>query len=110
MFRNRTERLVAVGGATGIFAPDGDERWGATGKPALFPDTSTVYVEDAGPDGADKIGFRMVEAMNVLFEHHAAGDYAATYIGYPLNYGPRIPGPYDWSVIRRVLDGRAARS
>ena len=105
-FAGRTERLVAVGGATAIFAPDGDERWGALGKPALFPDTSEVYVRDAGADGATKLGLRMVEAMNALFEHHAAADYSATYIGYPLGYGPRNPGPYDWSVIRRILDGR----
>jgi nucleoside-diphosphate-sugar epimerase len=25
---------------------------------------------------------------------------------YPVNYGPRNPGPYDWAVVRRVLDGR----
>ncbi len=105
-FKGRTERLVAVGGATGIFAPDGDERWGASGKPALFPDSSTIYVRDAGADGSNKIGLRMVEAMEALFANHADGAYSATYIGYPLNYGPRTPGPYDWSVIRRVLDGR----
>jgi nucleoside-diphosphate-sugar epimerase len=106
VFAGRTERLIAVGGATGLFALDGDERWGAAGRPALFPDTSTIYVRDAGADGANKIGLRMVEAMEAVFEHHAAGSYCATYIGYPLNYGPRTPGPYDWSVIRRVLDGR----
>src|ERR1019366_9010390 len=106
VFKGRTERLVAVGGATGIYAPDGDERWGATGKPALFADSSTVYVREPGEDGANKIGFRMVEAMNALFENHAGGAYSATYIGYPVNYGPRSPGPYDWSAIRRVLDGR----
>jgi nucleoside-diphosphate-sugar epimerase len=106
VFAGRTERLIAVGGATALFAPDGDERWGPAGRPALFPDDSEIYVRDAGPDGANKIGLRMVEAMESVFEHHAAGSYSATYIGYPLNYGPRTPGPYDWSVIRRVLDGR----
>jgi len=106
VFAGRTERLVAVGGATGIFAPDEDPRWGATRKPVLFADTSTIYVDDAGPDGANKLGLRMVEAMSLLFEHHAAGDYSASYVGYPVNYGPRTPGPYDWSVIRRILDGR----
>ena len=102
VLRGRAERLIAVGGATGIFAPDEDPRWGATRKPALFADTSTVYVDDPGEDGAHKLGFRMVEAMHTLFEHHPG----ATYVGYPVNYGPRTPGPYDWSVIRRVLDGR----
>jgi nucleoside-diphosphate-sugar epimerase len=106
VLKDRTERLVAVGGATGIFAPDDDPRWGRTGKPALFADTSTIYVDDPGPDGAHKLGFRMVEAMNALFANHHAGAYSATYVGYPLNYGPRTPGPYDWSVIRRALDRR----
>ncbi len=63
-------------------------------------------MRDAGADGANKLGLRMVEAMEAVFAHHAAGAYSATYVGYPLNYGPRTPGPYDWSVIRRVLDGR----
>ncbi len=102
----RCERLVAVGGATGIFAPEEDPRWGAHGKPALFSDASTLYVADAGEDGRHKLGLRMVEAMNALFAHHEARDYSATYVGYPVNYGPRTPGPYDWSVVRRVLDGR----
>jgi nucleoside-diphosphate-sugar epimerase len=108
VFAGRTERLVAVGAATGIFAPDGDERWGAIGKPVLFDDASTIYVRDEGEDGANKLGLRMVEAMNAVFERHAAGAYSATYVGYPLNYGPRSPGPYDWSVIRRILDGRGS--
>jgi nucleoside-diphosphate-sugar epimerase len=104
VLRGRAERLVAIGGATGIFAPDDDERWGPPGKPALFPDTCTLYVRDAGPEDRDKLGLRMVQAMETLFEHHPS----ATYIGYPVNYGPRTPGPYDWTVIRRVLDGRRA--
>lgn len=98
----KTERIVAIGGATGIFAPEDDERWGATGKPALFPDTTTLLVRDAGADGQHKLGLRMVQAMETLFERHPR----ATYVGYPVNYGPRTPGPYDWTVIRRILDGR----
>jgi len=108
VLRGRTERLVAIGGATGLFAPGEDERWGGLGRPALFPDTSDVYVVDEGSDGRDKLGLRMVQAMQSLFEHHAAGAYAATYVGYPVNYGPRNPGPYDWSIVRRVLDGRSS--
>jgi nucleoside-diphosphate-sugar epimerase len=99
----RTERLVAIGGATGIFAPDDDERWGPMGKPSLFDDTSTLYVRDEGPDGRDKLGRRMVQAMEKLFDRHPG----ATYIGYPVNYGPRTPGPYDWTIVRRLLDGRS---
>jgi nucleoside-diphosphate-sugar epimerase len=106
VLRGRTERLVAIGGATALFAPDSDERWGATGQPALFPDTSEIYVRDEGPDGRFKLGRRMVQAMEQLFANHAAGAYSATYVGYPVNYGARSPGPYDWAIVRRLLDGR----
>jgi nucleoside-diphosphate-sugar epimerase len=102
VFKGRTERLVAVGGATALFAGDEDERWGGTGRPTLFPDTSTIYHRELLEDGSNKLGLRMVEAMQTLFDKHTT----ATYIGYPVNYGPRTPGPYDWSIVRRVLDGR----
>jgi len=102
----RTARLVAIGGATGVYAGDEDERWGEMGRPALFPENTPVYRTNAGPGGSEKIGLRMVEAMDTLFEHHARGDYSATYVMYPVNYGPRNPGPYDWAVVRRILDGR----
>ncbi len=102
----RTARLIAIGGATGIAAPPDDPRWGGAGRPVIVPDDSEILVADEGPGGRNKIGRRMVQAMEAVFEHHAAGDYSATYIAYPLNYGPRTPGPYDWTVIRRALDGR----
>lgn len=102
----RTGRLVAIGGATGIYGGDDDQRWGGMGRPALFPETTAIYRDNAGPDGSQKIGLRMVQAMDTLFTHHARGDYAATYVMYPVNYGPRNPGPYDWAIVRRVLDGR----
>ena len=103
VLRGRCERVVAVGGATALFAGDEDERWGATGQPALFPDTSTIYARDLE---RNKIGVRMVEAMQQLFAAHDDGAYSATYVGYPVNYGPRSPGPYDWTIVRRLLDGR----
>ena len=56
VLKGRTERLVAVGGATGIFAPEGDERWGATGKPALFsePRRSTSRERRRGRRAQDR--------------------------------------------------------
>jgi len=37
---------------------------------------------------------------------HREGHYNATYFRYPLVYGPHAPGNPDWSMVRRVLDGR----
>lgn len=106
VLRGRTERLVAAGGATAIYAGEADERWGQMGKPALFPETEPILATEGGANVEAKIGRRMVEAMDALFEGHRAGHYSATYIGYPLNYGPRNPGAYDWAIVKRLLDGR----
>lgn len=105
-FAGRTGRLVAIGGSTAIYARDGDERWGLAGRPAQFPDTTDLFVTDEGTTKTDKIAYRMIQSLNALMELHAAGKYSATYVGYPLNYGPRQPGPQEWAIIRRVLDGR----
>jgi nucleoside-diphosphate-sugar epimerase len=102
-FKGKTARLIALGGATGIFAGESDPRWGRAGRPAQFLDTSMIYVNS--PED-NKLGFRMVESLNVLFGAHAAGGYSATYVGFPLGYGPRQPGPQEWAVVRRVLDRR----
>jgi nucleoside-diphosphate-sugar epimerase len=102
----RTERLVAVGGATGIYGGEADLRWGGMGRPALFPDSTEIFASESTSAPVDKIGVRMVQAMDRLFDHHARGSYSASYVTYPVNYGPRNPGPYDWSIIRRALDGR----
>ena len=59
--RGRTERLIAIGGATGIFAGEDDPRWGGLGRPALFSDTSEVYERDLD---RNKIGARMVETTD----------------------------------------------
>lgn len=104
--KGRTGRLVAIGGATALYGGDADERWGRLGRPALFPEQSEILVCDKGPDGSTKLGLRMVQALDSLMDAHASGAYDATYVMYPVNFGPRNPGPYDWAVIRRILDGR----
>lgn len=104
--KGRTDRLVAIGGATALYGGDTDERWGRLGRPALFPEQSEILVRDEGPGGSTKLGLRMVQALDSLMDAHASGAYQATSVMYPVNYGPRNPGPYDWAVIRRILDGR----
>jgi nucleoside-diphosphate-sugar epimerase len=37
---------------------------------------------------------------------HREGHYNATYFRYPLLYGPNAPANPDWSIVRRLLDGR----
>lgn len=103
LLKGRTGRLIALGGATGGAAAADAPGWGPMGQHANVDEASTVVETD--PE-RNKFGFRMAQAEAALFQAHAEGHYSATYIGYPILYGPRQPGPHEWSIVRRVLDGR----
>jgi nucleoside-diphosphate-sugar epimerase len=108
----RTGHLVAVGSATGWTAPDEDPRWGPLGPPAVRTERNAVTPAPSRPGSATqepastKLRRRIAEAHEALFQSHREGDFKATYLGYPPLYGPYQPGPIDWALIRRVLDGR----
>ncbi|MCU1414605.1 MAG: NAD-dependent epimerase/dehydratase [Microbacteriaceae bacterium] len=103
VFSGRTERLVAIGAATGMAATPRNPLWGRMGRPALLTEERIIQERDLE---TAKIAARMAEAQNHLLEAHARGAFNATYLGYTLLYGPNQPGPQDWSVVRRILDGR----
>lgn len=103
ILQGHTGRLIALGGATGTAAGPDDPGWGSLGQHVNVDEASTVIETDAG---RNKFGYRMAQAEEALFAAHRAGHYNATYIGYPILYGPRQPGPQDWSIVRRILDGR----
>lgn len=103
VFRRRTDQMVAIGASTGMAAAETSPEWGALGRPALLTENRIVRETDAV---ANKLGARMAEAQDALFRSADEGGYSATYLGYPVLYGPNQPGPQDWSIIRRALDGR----
>ena len=41
-----------------------------------------------------------------VFDLGRSGAFGATYLRYPTIYGPRNPHGWEWTVVRRVLDGR----
>ncbi|MBI4199631.1 MAG: hypothetical protein HY535_04060 [Chloroflexi bacterium] len=53
-----------------------------------------------------KIGQRIVESRELVLGMHDAKDFNVTYFGFPNLYGPRQPGPMEWNIMRRILDGR----
>lgn len=60
-------------------------------------------------DTASAAGYRgapVRRTEDVVFGLHEKGAFAATYLRYPAVYGPRNPHPWEWTVVRRVLDGR----
>jgi len=102
VLKGHTGRLIALGGARGSAAEPEDPRWGPMGQ-HMNVDEASIVVET---NQRNKFAYRMAQAEEALFQAHRDGHYNATYIGYPLLYGPRQPGPQEWSIVRRILDGR----
>lgn len=88
ILRECTERVVTVGG---------------TAYAAVHHGPAT---EDAPRDLSHTIVHRMVETEGVLAEAHARGDFVHTHLRFPLLWGPGQIAPKEWSIVRRVLDGR----
>jgi nucleoside-diphosphate-sugar epimerase len=88
VLEGRTPRLITVGGTiyeTELSRPAG---------------------EDAPRDLNHKIYVKIVETEGVLLDAHRAGLFELTHLRYPNLYGPRQLAPREWSVIRRIRDGR----
>jgi nucleoside-diphosphate-sugar epimerase len=96
-FVGRTGRFIAVGGCAayrGFTDPDDN-----------FPVGMLSPVDESAPlseAGDHPFGVKIVEAERVLFDCHPE----ATLFRYPYVYGPRQIAPREWSLVRRVLDGR----
>jgi nucleoside-diphosphate-sugar epimerase len=106
-FRGRTGHFVAIGSATRIIANAESTTWGPLGRPGVM---SGSWLDPSGSrfenDDSQKLSMRVVDSFRLLFEAHAQGDFDATYLGYPIVYGPFQPGCREWSVVRRILDRR----
>jgi nucleoside-diphosphate-sugar epimerase len=50
---------------------------------------------------------KAIAAEQAVMSHHRAGAYRATHFRYPYVYGLRALGPFEWSIIKRIQDGRS---
>jgi nucleoside-diphosphate-sugar epimerase len=101
LLKGRTSRFIGVGGAS-VYAPRGDPRWGPLGQPMQVPEDSPRCDDPAGP----KFNHLMWVTEETVMRAHREGHYNATYFRYPLLYGPHSPANPEWSIVRRILDGR----
>jgi len=100
---HRCDQLVGVGGIgvyRGLLEPERTRPFGLR-----------IGATEAGPladeDGsAPRFSALMLEAERSLFSLAASGAYQAAVVRYPQIYGPRSIVPWEWSVIKRVQDGR----
>jgi nucleoside-diphosphate-sugar epimerase len=88
VFGGRTPRLVTVGGT--IYDTP-------LSRPAS---------EDSPRDLNHKIYQKIVETERTLMDAHDEQKFSLTHLRYPNLYGPRQLAPREWSVIRRLRDGR----
>jgi nucleoside-diphosphate-sugar epimerase len=94
----RVERFVSVGGVPAIRG--WMNPW--TEDPAGLP----VPVDEGAPTvddpAEDEKGYRVARTEDAVFAHHPT----AAHVRYPYAYGPYQLVPREWSVVRRILDGR----
>lgn len=96
----RTGRFMSIGGAPayrgymnpGVLHPRGMPI--PTGE-----DAATVSIESE-----DAKGWRVVQTESAVFDRHPD----ATHFRYPVLFGPYQIVPHEWSIVRRILDGRRA--
>lgn len=83
-----TERVVTVGGT--VYARQ---------------ELSRPATEQATRDVSHKLVARVQQTEDELMSRHGR-DFNLTHLRYPNLYGPRQLAPREWSVIRRIRDGR----
>jgi nucleoside-diphosphate-sugar epimerase len=102
-FAGRAGHFLAIGGTPRYAGFNEPGRLTPSG-PALpvREDAPLVTVFDAGDSVPIKFAQNMVRTEETVFRAHPG----ATFFVYPVVYGPRNLVPWEWSVIRRVRDGR----
>lgn len=84
-----SSRVITIGGTV-----YGRTRWS---RPADESSARTL---------THKLVNRIVETERALRDSHEKGLFNLTHVRYPNLYGPRQLAPREWSIIRRLLDGR----
>jgi nucleoside-diphosphate-sugar epimerase len=98
-FEGRCEQFLSIGGAPvyrGFFPRPGYR------MPVPVVEDDPIVDSAPADDPALQFSLRLAEAEAAVFACHPD----ATVLRYPMLYGPNNTRPQEWSVIRRVRDGR----
>jgi nucleoside-diphosphate-sugar epimerase len=88
VLKNKTKRLVTIGGTA-------------------YGDIGGRSADEHAPrDMANGMVRRIMETEDVLMKAHDEGIFSLTNLRYPNLFGPRQLAPREWSIIRRIMDGR----
>lgn len=94
----RTRRLVGITGqpvylGTMRATPEGV-------VPLPIPETAPRQYDAANYTG------KVAAGEDQLLAQHAKGDFEAVIVRYPGVFGPRGPLSHEWSIVKRIIDGR----
>ena len=104
VFAGRCGQLVSIGAVPayrGCLEPDKVKPYGMT----LWAREDAPLADQV--EYVPKFAKLIRGAEQAVLDHAAAGAYRGSVVRYPQIYGPRNLVPWEWSVIRRVLDGRS---
>jgi nucleoside-diphosphate-sugar epimerase len=94
----KTGRFISIGGIA-LYRGFANPR-------SMTPTGVTNPVRETAPlitdESDDRFGYLIARTEEEVFEHHAT----ATVFRYPYVYGPYQLVPREWSIVRRILDGR----
>lgn len=98
VFRDRCGHFLSVGGVPAYRGWTDAWQYDPPGLPVPVREDADLVRDD----GIDSKGYRIVRTEEAVFAAHPE----ATHFRYPYLYGPYQPVPREWSVVRRILDGR----
>ena len=98
VFQGRCGRFLSVGGVPAHRGWMNPWLYDPPGLPVPVGEEGAVVTD---PEEDEK-GYRVARTEEVVFDHHPD----ATHFRYPYMYGPYQPVPREWSIVRRVRDGR----
>jgi nucleoside-diphosphate-sugar epimerase len=101
VMRGRTSRFIGISG-TPVYSGYVNPAHNPKGLLMPIPEDAPLMTDPA----LDKhYGLIALGEQEVMRAHHQ-GHYGATIFRYPAVYGPRQIMPREWSIVRRILDGR----
>lgn len=100
LMKDRTPRLIAIGGLPYQAIIDGFKN--IVGPPIPLSEDAPLVTDES----INKFTYLMTLTEQVVMEAHKQGQFETVIFRYPMIYGPRQLAPREWSIIRRILDGR----
>ncbi len=95
----RCAHFVSVGGVPAYRGWTDPSQFDPAGLPVPVAEDADLVDDPA----VDEKGFRIVRTEEAVFAAHPG----AVHFRYPYVYGPHQLVPREWSVVRRILDGRS---